>query len=114
MSEPAAIPAGPPDLALITAGLAELARAELTAWPPGELAGCLRGLERAESLIVAARSRVLGAFEWAGGPELDGHGSARSWLAWQTRVTKPAASGAVGWMRRPEPLPAVARGLTGG
>jgi uncharacterized protein DUF222/HNH endonuclease len=111
MGESAAIPAGPPGLALIIAGLADLARAEVTAWPAGDLAECLRGLERAESLVVAARSRVLGAFERAGGPELDGHGGARSWLAWQTRVTKAAASGAVGWMRRLEQHPAVAEGL---
>jgi Domain of unknown function (DUF222) len=111
MSEQAAVPAGPPGLALITAGLAELARAEVATWPAAELADCLRDLEKAESLVVAARSRVLSAFERAGGPELDGHGSARSWLAWQTRITKQAAAGAVGWMRRLDQHPAVAQGL---
>jgi hypothetical protein len=114
VGELAAVRGGPAGLALIEAGLAELACAEVAAWPAGELADCLRGLEQAESLMVAARSRVLSAFERAGGPELDGHGSARSWLAWQTRVTRQAAAGAVGWMRRLDQHPAVARGLASG
>ena len=65
-----------------------------------ERAECLRGLERVESVHTAAQSAVLSAFSVAGDCEDDGHGSARSWLKWQTQVTGAAAAGAIGWMRR--------------
>jgi len=54
------------------------------------------GLEQAEARHTAARSRVLAAFAAQGGCEDDGHGTARSWLKWQTRVTAGAAAGADG------------------
>ena len=58
------------------------------------------GLERAESLHTAARAGALAAFISSGGCEDDGQGSARAWLRWQTRITRGAAAGAVGWARR--------------
>jgi hypothetical protein len=82
------------------AGLAWLAAADATALTGVEQAECLRGLERAEAVHTAARARVLAAFCAGGGFEDDGHGSAKTWLRWQTRVTPGAAAGAVGWMRR--------------
>ena len=63
-------------------------------------ADCLRGLERASSMHIAARSRVLSAFSAQAGHEDDGQGSARTWLKWQTRITGGAAYGALGWMHR--------------
>jgi hypothetical protein len=77
-------------------------------------AEALRVLERAASMHVAARARVLAAFSAQRGFEDDGQGSARMWLTWQTRVTAGAARGTVGWMRRLENHPAVAAALAGG
>jgi hypothetical protein len=82
------------------AGLAWLAGMDAGSVPAVVQADCLRGLERAESMRVAACSSVLAAFSAGSGYEDDGHGSARTWLKWQARVTGGAAAGAVGWMRR--------------
>jgi hypothetical protein len=87
-------------LAATRAGLSWLSRADVAELPASELAGCLRELERAESALTAARASVLGAFTARAGQAEDGHGSARTWLAWQTRITKAAAAGAVGWARQ--------------
>jgi len=57
---------------------------------------------------------MLAAFTAQGGPETDGQGSARTWLTWQTRITRPAASAAAGWMRRLREHPALAGALAGG
>jgi uncharacterized protein DUF222/HNH endonuclease len=87
-------------VAMARAGLAWLAAADATALSGVEQAECLRGLERAEAVHTAARARVLAGFCAGGGYEDDGHGSAKAWLRWQTRVTPGAAAGAMGWMRR--------------
>jgi hypothetical protein len=57
---------------------------------------------------------VLGAFSAQCGYEDDGHGSPGSWLAWQARMTRGAAGGAVGWMRRLAAHPLVGTALAGG
>ena len=57
---------------------------------------------------------MLRAFTAQGGYEDDGHGSPRTWLTWQTRVTRPAASAALASMRRLGEHPAVAGALAGG
>jgi hypothetical protein len=101
-------------LAAVEAGLAFVARAALPEVPAQDLADGLRVLERAESAQVAARSGVLSAFVAQAGPEADGHVSARSWLAWQTRVTRGAAAGAIGWMRRLSAHRPVASALASG
>jgi hypothetical protein len=77
-------------------------------------AQALRVLERAEAKHTAARARVLAAFTAQDGYEDDGQGSARMWLRWQTRVTKAAAAGAVGWMRRLAAHPVIAAALAEG
>jgi Domain of unknown function (DUF222)/HNH endonuclease len=87
-------------MAMVAAGLGWLAAADAASMPSAVQADCLRGLERAASMHIAARSRVLSAFSAQGGPEDDGQGSARTWLKWQCRITGGAAYGAVGWMRR--------------
>ncbi len=94
-------------VAMARAGLAWLAAADATTLTVTELAECLRGLERAQAVHTAARARVLAAFCSGGGYEDDGHGSAKTWLRWQTRVTDGAAAGAMGWMRRLGAHPAV-------
>jgi hypothetical protein len=87
-------------VAMARAGLAWLAAADATSLTGAEQAECLRGLERAEAVHTAARAKVLAAFCSSGGYEDDGHGSAKTWLKWQTRITPGAAAGAMGWIRR--------------
>src|SRR5580658_437250 len=98
---------------MVLAGLGWLAGEDMTAVPVAARADCLRELERACSVLTAARSSVLSAFDFDGGCQDDGQGSPRAWLMWQTRVTPGAASDAVGWMRRLRAHPAVAAALRG-
>jgi hypothetical protein len=99
---------------LVMAGLDWLAAADATSLPAGVQADCLRGLERAVSVHTAARARVLAAFTAKGGYEDDEQGSPRTWLTWQTRVTRPAAAAALAWTRRLADHPAVAEALAHG
>jgi hypothetical protein len=101
-------------VAMTQAGLAFLASADATSWPAAAQADCLRALERAGAMHVAARARVLSAFAGQRGFEDDGQGSAGTWLRWQTRITRGAADGAVGWARRLAAHPAVADALAAG
>jgi hypothetical protein len=96
------------------AALGYLAQADCASLPAVVQARLLRQLERAESRHTAARARVLSAFTAQGGFTDDGHGGPRPWLAWQTRVTTGAASGAIGWMRRLEVYPRLAAALAAG
>jgi Domain of unknown function (DUF222)/HNH endonuclease len=110
-----AVPSAPVEaLAMVQAGLGWLAQADAASLPTEVQAELLRGLEQAESAHTAARARVLGAFAAQQGFEDDGAGSAGSWLRWQARITRGAASGAVGWMRRLAAHPAVAAALAAG
>jgi hypothetical protein len=109
------LPATAADAAAVAqAALAALAAADPTALTVVEQADVLRALERAESVHAAARAKVLAAFHAGNGCQDDGHGSAKTWLAWQTRVTKGAAGGAIGWMRRLAAHPAVAEAMARG
>ncbi|HEY1617032.1 MAG TPA: DUF222 domain-containing protein [Streptosporangiaceae bacterium] len=98
-------------LAAVRAGLGWLARADAASLPGEVQADCLRGLEQAESVLTAARGRVLAAFNAQGVFEADGSQGCKPWLAWQTRVTGGAALGAMGWMRRLAVHPLVAGAL---
>ena len=101
-------------VAMARAGLGWLADQDATALSSVEQAEVLRGLEQARSMHTAAQARTLGAFHARGGCESEGHPTARSWLTWQTRLTRGAAAGAVGWMRRLAAHPRVAAELAGG
>ncbi len=101
-------------LAALRGALAYLAKADATTLSTAEQAGCLRELERAESVRIAARSRVLSAFNAGCGYEADGQGSARSWLRWQARITGAAAGAATSWMRRLAAHAAVGDALAAG
>jgi hypothetical protein len=101
-------------VAMVLAGLAFLASADMACVPAAALAEWLRGLERAGSMHTAARARALSAFAGQHGFEDDGQGSAGAWLAWQARVTRGAAAGAVAWARRLAAHPAVAGALAAG
>jgi Domain of unknown function (DUF222)/HNH endonuclease len=96
------------------AGLSWLAAADAGSLTAAEQAECLQALERAESMHTAAQARVLSAFATSGGYEDDGHGTARTWLKWQTRITSGAAAGAMAWARRLAAHPAVRDALAAG
>lgn len=95
------------------AGMHWLANADSREWTSAERAYCLRALERLESVLTVGRARVLAAFDSTAQYEDDGHGSARTWLKWQTRVTGAHASRAVASMRRLRDHPAIGDALTG-
>ena len=109
-----AVPAPSGAMPSVLAGLGVLARADWASTPSVTLGAMLVDLERAESVLVAARSRVLAAFTAQRGFEDDGQGSARSWLTWQSRITRPAANAAVSWARRLGEHPALADALAAG
>jgi hypothetical protein len=100
--------------AVARAALAWLAGADAAALTGAERAECLRVLEQAESAHTAARASVLSAFRANNDGRDDGHGSAKTWLAWQTRITSGAATGAMGWMRRLAAHPLVHGALADG
>src|SRR5260370_8923293 len=77
--------------------LASLNAADAASLAPTVQAEALRALERAGAKRTAAQARVLAAFAGQTAYEDDGQGSAGAWLRWQTRVTRGAAAGAVGW-----------------
>jgi len=101
-------------LAAVQAGLAFLARADAASLPGGAMADCLRRLEAAQSVHVAARSRILAAFAAQSVHEGDGCRSPASWLAWQARTTRSAAAAAVWWTRQLAARPRIAAALTAG
>jgi Domain of unknown function (DUF222)/HNH endonuclease len=101
-------------LAMLDRALDALTAADAGSLPTGTQAEVLRALGRAEAKQTAARSRVLAAFTAQDGYEDDGHGSARMWLRWQTRVTRGAAAGAVGWARRLAAHPVIEASLAAG
>src|SRR6185437_10026936 len=101
-------------LAAVEAGLAFLARADAASLPIAEQAECLRALARVGSAHTAAQARILGPFTAQAGYEADGHGGPKPWLVWQTRITRGAAEGALGWSRRLSDHPHVADALTAG
>jgi len=102
-------------LASLSAALEFLAADDPAEWSEGLQADCLRALAVAESRQAAAHARVLAAFSVPGGGlNGDGHRSARVWLSWQTRATRPAAAAKVAWMRRLHAHPQLAAALAAG
>jgi len=101
-------------LAMLGRALDHLNAADMASLPTIVQADALRALGQAEAKHTAARARVLGAFAAQGGCEDDGHGTARTWLKWQTRITTGAAAGAIGWVRRLAAHPVIEQALTAG
>jgi len=101
-------------LAMLDQALDHLNTADMAALPVDTQAAALKSLETAEAKHTAARTALLSAFTASGGPEADGHGAARVWLRWQTRITKGAAAGAVAWMRRLAAHPVIETALARG
>src|SRR5215471_16333705 len=87
-------------LAMIDRGFDHLNAADHACLPAAVQAEALRALARVDAKQTAAHARVLAAFAGQAVYEDDGHGSARAWLRWQTRITQAAAAGAVGSARR--------------
>ena len=100
-------------VAMARAGLAWLAGADVASLPVATQAELLRGLEHLRAVHTAASASVLAGFTAQSGYELDGQGSAKTWLRWQTRVSRGAATAAMGWMRRLAAHPAVRQALAG-
>jgi hypothetical protein len=92
---------------MVHAGLAFLAAADAVAMGSAVQAAMLRGLEEANSVAVAARTSVLGAFASGQGHTDDGAYSPRAWLMHQTAITEGAATGHTGWVRRARAHPRV-------
>src|SRR5215470_15697533 len=101
-------------LSMLDRALDALTNADVGSLPTPAQAQALRALERAEAKHTAARAHMLAAFTAQDGYEDDGQGSAAMWLRWQARVTKAAAVGAVGWMRRLAAHPVIAAALAEG
>ena len=101
-------------LRMLDRALDHLNAADAASLPASVQAEMLRALGRAESKHTAVRARVLGAFAGQAAYEDDGQGSAGTWLRWQTRVTKGAAAGAVGWARRLAAHPVIGAALAAG
>ena len=92
---------------MVHAGLAFLAAADATALGSAVQAAMLRGLEEANSVAVAARISVLGAFANGQGYTDDGAYGPRAWLVHQTAITDGAATGHTGWVKRGRAHPRV-------
>src|SRR5215472_3878708 len=101
-------------LAMLGRALDHLNAADVASLPASVQAEALRALGQAEAKHTAARARALGAFAAQGGFEDDGHGTARTWLKWQTRITTGAAAGAIGWVRRLAAHPVIEQALAAG
>jgi hypothetical protein len=101
-------------LRMLDRSLDYLNAADAASLPSAVQAEALRALERADAKRTAAQARMLAAFAGQAAYEADGQGSAGAWLRWQTRVTRGAAAGAVGWARRLAAHPAVDAALAAG
>jgi hypothetical protein len=101
-------------LGMLDRALSYLASVDAAALPAATQGGALLALAKAEAQHTAARARLLAAFAAQGGCEDDGHGSARTWLRWRTRITTGAAAGAIGWVRRLAAHPRAGEALAAG
>src|SRR5215469_11532392 len=101
-------------LSAVRAGLDWLASADATGLTGAERADCLRALAAAQSVQLAATSRIVLAFDAAEDCAADGQGGPRAWLRWQTRVSRPAAAATMAWTRRLAVHQGVAAALAAG
>ena len=96
------------------AALGYLATADATALAAETQAECLRGLERTEAVLTAARASVLSAFTAGKGYAADADYSARVWLMHKTGITRGAAASHTAWAKRYETHPKVVAALAAG
>jgi Domain of unknown function (DUF222) len=96
------------------AGFEYLAAADPAALPTPVQGECLEELERLAAIETAVRASLLAAFAAGQGPAADAAHSLGAWLMHKTGMTKGAAAGLVGWMRRAVAHPEVAVALAEG
>src|SRR2546430_6170085 len=96
------------------AALGYLAAADARALAAETQAECLRGLERAEAVLTAARASVLSAFTTGKGYAADADYSARVWLMHKTGITRGAAASHTAWAKRAGTHPEVVAALAAG
>ena len=101
-------------LEMLRSAMGYLAAADATQMAAETQAQCLLALEQLDAAETAARASILGAFTAAQGYTGDACYSTRAWLVHQTRVTKSAAAGHVGWERRAAAHPQVMAALAEG
>jgi hypothetical protein len=85
---------------MVQAGLAFVAAADATELATEEQAECLRRMERANSVLTAARTSVLGAFGAAREYAADADYSLRAWLMHKAGITRGAAVACTAWVKR--------------
>ncbi|MBV9857617.1 MAG: DUF222 domain-containing protein [Streptosporangiaceae bacterium] len=111
----AAVPATLADaLAMMHSALGYLNATDMAALPSAAQAEALVALGQAQAMQTAAHAALLAAFTASSGYEADGHGGPVPWLMYVIRVTKGAAKGAAGWMRRLAAHPGIRDALAAG
>jgi len=101
-------------LGMLRSAMGYLSAADATAMAAETQAQCLLALEQMDAIETAARASILAAFTSAQGYSADADYNARAWLINKTRVTKGAANGHLGWVRRAAAHPQVAAALAEG
>jgi len=101
-------------LGMLTSAMRYLATADATQMGAEVQAQCLKGLEQATVMGTAARAGILGAFTAGKGYCDDAAYSPRAWLIRHTKVTKGAANGHTGWVRRLRAHPVIADAMAAG
>jgi Domain of unknown function (DUF222) len=101
-------------LDMVRAGLGYLAAADATQLAAATQADCLRELEQATAVAVAARASILAGFTAGQGYSADAEYSAVSWLIHRTGITRGAAVGHAAWAKRTGTHPKVVAALAAG
>ena len=101
-------------LAMLRSAMGYLAAADATALAAETQAQCLLALEQLDAIETAARASILAAFTAGQGYSADADYNPRAWLINKTRVTKGAAAGHLGWVRRAAAHPQVVAALAEG
>jgi hypothetical protein len=99
---------------MVRAGLAFVAAADATELTVEEQAGCLLSLERANAVLAAARTSVLGTFTAGKGYAADADYSARAWLMHKTGITRGAAVSYTTGVKQAARHPVLFAAMTGG
>src|SRR6202453_325171 len=98
-------------LEILKSAMGYLAGIDPTQMPAAEQAQILQGLEQVDAVETAARASVLGGFTTRRGYCEDADYSPRTWLIHQTRITRGAAAGHIGWARRAAAHPVIRQAL---
>ncbi len=94
-------------LAVLKSAMGYLAAVDATQLPTAVQAQCLQTFEQVDAIETAARAAILAGFTAGQGYCEDADYSPTMWLVNQTRITRGAAGGHVGWSRRADAHPLV-------